>query len=134
MAFQDLYRMSSHAVISNHQNEILLLKANYGDCAWGLPGGGLDVGETIHQALMRECKEELGCEIEILYLSGAYYHASVHSHAFIFRCQLKTNQDIQLSAEHSAYGWFQLQDLTAVQKIRVQDCFAFDGTVLSRSF
>lgn len=134
MSFHDLYRMSSHAVITNTENQVLLLKATYADAAWGLPGGGLDVGETIHQALIRECKEELGCDIEILYLSGAYFHPTVHSHAFIFRCQFKQNQQIQLSHEHSAYQWFDVTELSPVQQIRVQDCLTFHGEVRSQSF
>ena len=134
MAFHDLYRMSSHAVITNADHQILLLKATYADHAWGLPGGGLDVGETIHQALIRECKEELNCEIEILYLSGVYFHSAVHSHAFIFRCLLKSDQSIQLSNEHSAYQWFDLSELSPIQQIRVQDCLAFNGEVRSQSF
>ena len=117
MAFNDLYRMSSHAVITNHEQQVLLLKATYGNCAWGLPGGGLDIGETIHQALKRECKEELGCDIHIDYLSGVYYHSAVNSHAFIFKCVLHPAQNIQLSDEHSEYRWFHLDELSNIQKI-----------------
>ena len=51
MAFNDLYRLSSHAVILNERNEVLQLKATYSNRAWGLPGGALDMGETIHEAL-----------------------------------------------------------------------------------
>ena len=86
MAFQDFYRLSSHAVITNAVGQVLLLKANYADQAWGLPGGALDMGETIHDALFRECREELGCEVELDYLSGIYFHNAVTSHAFIFKC------------------------------------------------
>ena len=134
MGFHDFYRLSSHAVIFNANNQVLLLKATYADCAWGLPGGGLDQGETIHQALIRECSEELGCDIAIEYLSGVYFHSAVNSHAFIFRCALPENAQIQLSEEHSAYRWFALEELSAVQRIRVDDCLQFDGMVRSRSF
>lgn len=134
MGFHDFYRMSSHAVICNAQNKILMLKANYADCAWGLPGGGLDVGETIHEALIRECHEEIGCDVQVEYLSGVYFHASVNSHAFIFKCSLPENAKIQLSAEHSAYRWLSLDELSTIQKIRIEDCLNFTGTVQSRAF
>lgn len=134
MAFHDLYRLSSHAVITNAYEQVLLLKANYADHAWGLPGGALDPGETIHQALIRECQEELGCEVKVLYLSGVYYHSAVNSQAFIFRCQLPEGSHIQLSDEHTQYAWFDLEQMAMVQYIRVRDCLSFQGTVVSRAF
>ena len=65
MAFNDTFRISSHGVVFNALGQVLLLKATYGNCAWGLPGGALEPGETIHQALLRECYEELGVNVEI---------------------------------------------------------------------
>ncbi|MEG0488022.1 MAG: NUDIX hydrolase, partial [Acinetobacter sp.] len=56
------------------------------------------------------------------------------SHAFIFRCQIAEGQTIQLSDEHSEYRWFDLTALSSVQRIRVEDCLAFDGQVQSRAF
>ncbi|BAP38622.1 NUDIX hydrolase [Acinetobacter guillouiae] len=134
MGFHDFYRLSSHAVIFNENRQVLLLKATYADCAWGLPGGGLDQGETVHDALIRECQEELGCDVSIEYLSGVYYHSAVNSHAFMFRCTLQSDQPINLSDEHSEYRWFDFEQLSPVQKIRIEDCFHFDGQVKSRAF
>ena len=76
MAFNDTFRLSSHAVITNPDGHILLLKANYGSFSWGLPGGALEPGETIHEALIRECTEELNCDVVIDYLSGVYFHSA----------------------------------------------------------
>lgn len=134
MGFEDWYRLSVHAVITNSVGEVLLLKATYGEQAWGLPGGALDPGETIHEGLRRECAEELGCDIEILYLSGMYSHSSVQSHAVIFRCALGEVEEIQLSSEHSDYSYFPLAELPPVQRQRVLECIDFTGEVRSARF
>jgi 8-oxo-dGTP diphosphatase len=134
MAFNDLFRLSSHAVITNEDGQVLLLKANYGDKHWGLPGGGLDPNETIHQALQRECQEELGCSVTVNYLSGVYFHSAYHSQAFILRCELAEPAQISLSDEHSEYAYFVVTDLSAVQQQRINECLGFSGVVCSAAF
>jgi 8-oxo-dGTP diphosphatase len=127
MGFDDWFRLSFHAVITNPEGEVLLLKATYGEEAWGLPGGALDPGETIHEGLVRECAEELGCEVEIGYLSGVYSHSAVKSHAFIFRCDLPERVEIRLSSEHSEYRYSHPEELAPVQRRRVRECLNHDG-------
>jgi len=134
MSFEDQFRLSSHAVITNEQGHVLQLKQTYGDKRWGLPGGALEPGETIHEALLRECMEELGLEVEVIYLSGVYFHSVVNSHAFIFRCELPSDADIVLSEEHSEYRYFPIVGLSPVQQKRIQDCIGFKGVVSSAKF
>ncbi len=134
MAFDDRFRISSHAVILNAQGEVLLLQASYGKQAWGLPGGALEPGETIHQALQRECLEELGVAVQIDCLTGVYYHAEYESQACIFRCRLPAGASLTLSDEHLAWRYWPLHDLSPVQRQRVADCLAFDGVVRSAAF
>ncbi len=134
MAFEDKFRLSSHAVIVNDRQEVLLLKANYGDKCWGLPGGALEPGETIHEALVRECKEELGCEISINYLSGVYYHSAYNSQAFIFRCEIIQESKIILSSEHTEYKYTRVETMSAVQQRRINECLSYTGNVVSAKF
>jgi 8-oxo-dGTP diphosphatase len=134
MGFDDWYRLSVHAVITDSSGAVLLLKASYGDGAWGLPGGALDPGETIHEGLRRECHEELGCEVDISYLSGVYSHVKVESHAFVFRCSIRNGSTIQLSDEHSELRYFRLEEMPTVQRQRVSDCLNFTGEVRSARF
>ena len=154
MAFNDTFRLSSHAVITNQQGQVLLLKANYGNFAWGLPGGALEPGETIHEALVRECQEELGLSVQVNYLSGVYYHSAYQSQAFIFRCELVLPElpelpdgpevakdgaegaplPIHLSHEHSEFAFHDIDTLSAVQQQRINDCLNFNGVVMSAKF
>lgn len=134
MGFNDTFRMSSHAVITNDRGEVLMLKATYGNLNWGFPGGALDPGETIHEALFRECIEELACEVNIRYLSGIYHHSGVNAHALIFRCELPEGAQITLSEEHSEWRYFPPGELSLTQRKRVEDCLAFDGNVRSEIF
>ncbi len=51
------YRVSLKAIIRNDKGEVLLVKEKGGN--WSLPGGGMDHGETVEQALAREMFEEV---------------------------------------------------------------------------
>jgi 8-oxo-dGTP pyrophosphatase MutT (NUDIX family) len=135
MAFDDKYRLSAHAVFTDDEGRVLQLKATYGNKNWGLPGGAIDPGETVHEALIRECQEELGVPtIEILYMSGMYFHKAFDSHACVFRCAMPANSQITLSPEHSEFRYFTLDELSPVQRHRIGDCLSFDGKVKSAKF
>lgn len=57
------YRTSVKALISNEAGEVLVVRES--GKAWDLPGGGLEWGESAESALLRELKEELGCEAKL---------------------------------------------------------------------
>jgi ADP-ribose pyrophosphatase YjhB (NUDIX family) len=39
---------------------------------WSLPGGVMDIGETLQQCVIREAKEETGLDVELVGLLGIY--------------------------------------------------------------
>ncbi|MEN8204936.1 MAG: NUDIX domain-containing protein [Pseudomonadota bacterium] len=59
-------RNAARALIRQDNNILLLRKEGYEDGErFALPGGGQDLGETLEQALHRECLEEIGTRVEI---------------------------------------------------------------------
>lgn len=58
------------ACIRDEQGRILLLRRS--DGMWSVPGGGLDPGERLDQAVVREVREETGLEVEPTALIGVY--------------------------------------------------------------
>ncbi|GEM_PF-3094732 len=51
-------------VVENENREVLLLKHRHHDI-WMFPGGQVEVGENLVEALIREAREESGMEIEV---------------------------------------------------------------------
>ena len=39
---------------------------------WNLPGGGMELNETVEEAICREVREETGLEVVVEYLVGVY--------------------------------------------------------------
>ncbi len=134
MAYQDLYRLSVHAVFIDTESRALFVRTTYGAKAWTLPGGAVDPGETIHETLLRECREELGRDIKILYLSGVYFHANHNSHAFVFRCDFQDNKEIRLSEEHSEFTYLKASELKDSHRIKIEDCLSYSGNTKSAKF
>jgi 8-oxo-dGTP diphosphatase len=134
MAFNDTFRFGAHAIIFNSESHVLLLKRTYGNKGWSLPGGSIEPGETIHQALFRECSEELGIEVQDAVLTGFYYHSVINTQAAIFRCSIPIDAEITLSSEHSEYKWMHISDLSESQRIRALDALEFQGQIASRAF
>jgi 8-oxo-dGTP diphosphatase len=50
-----------------HEGRVLLVKRRYEPLAgrWSLPGGGVELGETLEASVAREMLEETGLEVEV---------------------------------------------------------------------
>src|SRR5216683_710237 len=53
------------ALIVNKQGKILLTKSHKWFDKYTLPGGHIEVGETMKEAVIREVKEEVGLDVEV---------------------------------------------------------------------
>jgi 8-oxo-dGTP pyrophosphatase MutT (NUDIX family) len=62
---------SVNVVVVNDSGQLLLIKRSDND-NWALPGGAIDLGESMADAGVRETKEETGIDCEIVGLVGIY--------------------------------------------------------------
>lgn len=58
------FHVTVKALVVDDVGRVLLLRQR--DGRWDLPGGRLEHGETLHECLARECREEMGVGCEIL--------------------------------------------------------------------
>jgi 8-oxo-dGTP pyrophosphatase MutT (NUDIX family) len=63
-------------IVENDQGEILLVKTHHE--RWVFPGGQVEVGENLMEALIREIKEESGIDVEVSCLIGVYSNTGIY--------------------------------------------------------
>lgn len=68
-------------VLRDGDGRVLLIRRAT-EYTWGLPGGGLEPGETWHDAAVRECREETGWSARIEGLLGAYSDPATQIHRY----------------------------------------------------
>jgi 8-oxo-dGTP diphosphatase len=82
-----IFRIGVFALIFDDEGCILLGHRRDVDW-WNLPGGGMEAGETVDEALCREVREETGLEVEIGQLVGVYSKPQKQEVVLAFRCRL----------------------------------------------
>ncbi|MFD3543434.1 NUDIX domain-containing protein [Streptomyces sp. NPDC058662] len=63
--------VAASAVVTDDSGRILLQRRRDNDL-WALPGGGMDMGDSLPGTAVREVKEETGLDVEITGLVGTY--------------------------------------------------------------
>lgn len=120
-AAPQVIRPGACAVVYNDQGHVLLQKrADNG--FWGLPGGGVEPGESVTQGVIREVWEETGLQVRVLRLVGVYSDPCnyviahypdgniVHNVSLCFACVYESGT-LRLSEESTDLGYFPLETL-----------------------
>jgi 8-oxo-dGTP diphosphatase len=103
------------AVIVDEQGRLFLARrgpaAQNEQGLWEFPGGAVEFGETLAQALRREMQEEYGVEVEVGELLDVVDHIlpqeGQHWISPTFICRITAGQPrIQERAKCSEIGWF----------------------------
>jgi mutator protein MutT len=124
MDFTDMTNHSSpmpivRAIIENDKGKVLLLRrANtaWGDNAWCLPGGKVDYGQTVAEALVREVFEETALRLQsakllILQDSLPTETGGMHCLNLYFHCRVAG--ELALNEESSTFAWVTASDMSA---------------------
>lgn len=126
-----------NAIIFDLRRRVLLTKrADVG--LWCLPGGMVEIGETVEQALRREVHEEIGCEIDVGALVGVYSASNLKISpparlpiiVIAARCSIVRGVPA-LSSEVTEVDYFSPHDLPHLvphQRERISDALSPEGT------
>lgn len=87
-------------------NKLLLVRQKGGDRFWDLPGGVVEAGESVEQAVIREVKEETGYDIQVSGVVGIYSKPRDDALATLFKGQIVGGQRHVFDAEISDVGFF----------------------------
>lgn len=126
----DYIGVSVGAFIVNDKREILLLKrsqnAKNEKGKWEAPGGAVEFGETLEQAVRREMKEELGIEIDILKQWTAKDHIIPEDKqhwvptTFLVKLSKGDAPKIMEPHKHDAIGWFAMDNFPSPLSVITQ--------------
>ncbi len=106
------------AFITNAKGEILLVKSYKWKDKWSIPGGHVEYGEAMVDALHREVAEEVGLKVKITRLLAIQqviypkeFHTKKHFLFFDFLCEYKGGKVKVDNKEIQEYKWTSLKDV-----------------------
>lgn len=105
------------AIIHDDEGRIFATQRGYGDWKgwWEFPGGKIEPGENSQDAIRREIREELNCEIAVgeLLTTVEYDYPNFHLSMQCFMCTLSSGEPQLL--EHEDARWLRREDLDSVK-------------------
>jgi 8-oxo-dGTP diphosphatase len=114
------------AIIENDKKEILIAKRKLGKSQgglWEFPGGKVEEGEKLEESLIRELKEEMNIEIEVIkYFEENVHHYEKISIRLIAFKAIIISREIELK-DHEEYVWVQANKLKEFEFAPADICF-----------
>ena len=105
------------AAVIRHDGRIFATQRGYGEWKdwWEFPGGKIEPGESAEEALRREIREELGCEIAAgeLLTTIEYDYPTFHLSMACYWCTLVNSEPHLL--EHEDARWLLPADLPTLR-------------------
>lgn len=95
------------ALIQNDQGKVLLCDSHKWPGIYTVPGGHVELGETCEEALIRECKEEVGLGISVVELLSIqqvihpkeFWRNDAHFIFFDYLCKVEGKQEAKVDAK-----------------------------------
>ncbi len=132
---EQLFQIGIKALIVNEASKILLLeipawrdKPSY----WDMPGGRMDEGETFHETLARELREEIDCsyvgepkllKVSISNLTVPIGDTEVGLVLMTYKVMLAEEAVIKLNDFETAFDWFTAAEAAEHLKIKYPEEF-----------
>jgi len=136
-------KVAVNCALFDNQGRILLVQRKDNDL-WCLPGGLMELGEQVRDAVLREVREETGLEVEIMRLTGVYSHPgdSLYIHrgpqwqlvVLVFLGRILGGEFAE-NAETYGYRFFDPDDLPSLvesHRQRIRDVLAHSPDVFIR--
>ena len=128
MQGQPVILVAAGVALLNEAEEILLLQRPEGE--WCLPGGHMEVGESLEETATRELSEETGLTAENLELLGiasgkdAFHQGRDTYYVTAIYRATATGSEIELSREHLGGRFFALDALPGFLSVSAQQVVA----------
>ena len=127
-----MFTIGVFAIIFDEQQRILLCHRNDYDL-WNLPGGGLETGEIPWEGVIREVKEEVGLDVDVVKLQGIYSKPDMNEIVFSFICK-HVGGEMTLTDEADQIQYFSFEDIpkntSPKQLDRIKDALSENDLVL----